>query len=293
MLVQILPLIRGLVSEDERAILYVNDEDKVTQFVNSHDAKTISQIGAACPDHLVHTKRTPLYIEWNVDANNIGELEVKLREGINNYREEYKNYFERNKLEGDKLINASPRVILIPGIGMITTGKTRSMAENSAGLYERAIAVMRGSTTLGDFTSLTENESYNIEYWPLELYKLTLAPPEAEFSRQVAFITGGAGGIGSACCHRLAMEGAHIVIADLNEEGAKETAAQLNEIYGEKTAIAVKMDVTKENQVKEAFKQAILYYGGIDIVVNNAGLATSSAFEETTLEEWNLNMNVL
>jgi len=292
-LVQILPLIRGLVSEDERAILYVNDEDKVTQFVNSHDAKTISQIGAACPDHLVHTKRTPLYIEWNVDANNIGELEVKLREGINNYREEYKNYFERNKLEGDKLINASPRVILIPGIGMVTTGKSREMAKNSAGLYKRAIAVMRGSTTLGVFTSLTENESYNIEYWPLELYKLTLAPPEAEFSRKVVFITGGAGGIGSACANHFAKQGAHIVIADLNDKGAKEVATKLNDKYGKYTCHSIKMDVTKEAEVKHAFEQAIMYFGGIDIIVNNAGLATSSPFEETTLEEWQLNMDVL
>ena len=292
-LTQILPKIRGLVSEDERAILYVNDEKNVTEFVNSHDAKSLSQVGAACPDHLVHTKRTPLFVDWDVDVENIEELQTKLKKGIKAYREEYKNYFDKNKHKGDKLINASPRVILIPGIGMVTTGKSRQMAENSAGLYKRAIEVMRGSTTLGTFTSLSENESYNIEYWPLELYKLTLAPPEAEFSRKVAFITGGAGGIGSACANLFAEQGAHVVIADLNEEGAKEVAAELNSKYGEHTCLPLKMDVTKENEVKKAFEETILYFGGVDIVVNNAGLATSSPLEETSLDEWKLNIDVL
>lgn len=292
-LTDILPLVRGLVSEDEQAVLFYSDEEDVAKFINSKDAKDLSQIGAACPDHLVHTKRTPLFIDWDAETSDLETLRSLIREGVASYREEYEAYFERNKNEGDQLLNASPRVILIPGIGMITTGKNRAMAEGSAGLYKRAVSVMRGSTTLDSFTSLTENESYNIEYWPLELYKLTLAPPEVEFSRQVAFVTGGAGGIGSACCERFASEGAHIVIADLNEEGAIEAANKINNEYGEGTAIAIKMDVTKEDQVKEAFKQATLHFGGVDIVVNNAGLATSSPFEETTLDEWDLNMNVL
>src|SRR5690625_2005745 len=143
------------------------------------------------------------------------------------------------------------------------------MAKNSAGLYKRAIAVMRGSTTLGVFTSLTENESYNIEYWPLELYKLTLAPPEAEFSRKVAFITGGAGGIGRACAEHFAEKGGHIVIADLNEDGAISFANELNDQYGPGTCLPIKMDVTNEEDVINAYKQSVLYFGGIDIVVNN------------------------
>jgi len=152
---------------------------------------------------------------------------------------------------------------------------------------------MRGATTLGDFVSLNENESYNVEYWPLELYKLTLAPPEAEFSRQVALVTGGAGGIGSATARRLAAEGAHVVVADLNLEGAKAVADELNAEFGEGRAIAVKMDVTDEAEVAAAFREAALMYGGVDILVNNAGLATSSPFDETSLDEWRLNLNVL
>ncbi len=292
-LTEILPIIRGLVSKDEQGILYVNDEEHIMQFVNSKDAGELSQIGAACPDHLVHTKRVPQFVEWDIKNLDVESLKKKLTDGVESYREEYEQYFERNKHEGDQLINASPRVILIPGIGMIAVGKSRAMAINSAGLYERAIAVMRGSTTLGTFTSLSENEAYNVEYWPLELYKLTLAPPEAEFSRKVALITGGAGGIGSACVERLAKEGAHVVIADLNEEGAKEVAKNINDKYGAYTCLPLKMDVTKEANVKEAYKQATLYFGGIDIIVNNAGLATSNPFEETTLDEWKLNMDVL
>lgn len=191
------------------------------------------------------------------------------------------------------MMESAPRVILIPGVGMINTGKSHAMSLVSGALYHRAIAVMRGATTLGNFVSLNENESYNVEYWPLELYKLTLAPPEAEFSRQVAFITGGAGGIGSATARRLASEGAHLVLADLNLEGAEKVAAELNDKYGAGRALAVKMDVTKEEEVRAAYEQAVLFYGGVDIIVNNAGLATSSPFEETSLKEWNLNMNVL
>lgn len=290
---EVLPLIRGLVSEDEQVVLTFNDSKNITDFINSQDAKALSQIGAACPDHLVHTKQTPLFIDWDAAKNDLEELKEEVVRGIQNYRKAYQSYFERNKNDGDQLLNASPRVILITGMGMITTGKNLTMAEGSAGLYERAIAVMRGSTALGNFTSLTENESFNIEYWPLELYKLTLTPPEVEFSRQVAFVTGGAGGIGSACCEKFASEGAHVVIADLNEEGAIKVAHELNEKYGSGTCLPIKMDVTKEEQVKQAFQKTTLHFGGVDIIVNNAGLATSSPFEDTSLDEWNLNMNVL
>jgi NAD(P)-dependent dehydrogenase (short-subunit alcohol dehydrogenase family) len=167
------------------------------------------------------------------------------------------------------------------------------MADVSAALYQRAVAVMAGSTVLGKFVSLDEKESFGVEYWPLELYKLTLAPPEAEFSRQVALITGGAGGIGGATARRMIKEGAHVVLADLNIEAAQKLAGEINAWAGEGRACAVKMDVTQENLVIGAFADAILNYGGVDIVVNNAGLATSNTFDQTSLKEWNLNMDVL
>ncbi|KQB94482.1 putative oxidoreductase YuxG [Geobacillus sp. PA-3] len=290
---EVLPVIRGAVSDQKRMIVTYDDADDVLQFVNSHDAPSLSQVGAACPDHLVHTKRVPLYVDWDPQSGDVSQLIEKVKEGIARFKEEYKAYFERNKQEGDQMFEPAPRVILIPGLGMVNTGKSLAMANVSGALYHRAIAVMKGATTLGNFVSLNEEESYQVEYWPLELYKLTLAPPEAEFSRKVALVTGGAGGIGSETCRRLAAEGAHVVVADLNIEGAEKVAAEINEAYGEGRALAVRMDVTNEEDVKRAFAETALAYGGVDIVVNNAGLATSSPFDETTLQEWNLNINVL
>jgi rhamnulose-1-phosphate aldolase/alcohol dehydrogenase len=290
---QVMPTIRGAVSDTKKMILSFDDADDVLQFVGGQDSATLSQVGAACPDHLVHTKVVPLFIDWTPNVDDVEGLKAKLKEGVASYKEMYKAYFERNKNKGDVMFEAAPRVILIPGVGMINTGKSWAMSQISGALYHRAIAVMRGATALGQFVSLIENESYNVEYWPLELYKLSLAPAEAEFSRKVAFITGGAGGIGSETARRLVSEGAHVILADLNLEGAQKVAAEINAKYGENRALAVKMDVTSEEAVQAAYAETALTYGGVDIIVNNAGLATSSPFAETTLKEWNLNMNVL
>src|SRR5699024_4191555 len=259
----------------------------------SKDAYKLSQVGAACPDHLVHTKQTPLFIDWDPQNNNMHMLVDRIRTGISDFEIAYVDYFNRNKSESDNMFEPVPRVILIPGIGMINTGKSWEAANVSASLYYRAISVMKGSSALGNFVSLNEAESFAIEYWPLELYKLSLAPPEDEFSRKIAFITGGAGGIGSATCYKLVDAGAHVVIADFNLEGAQQLAEEVNQHYGVNRAIAVDVDVTSEKQVSLAIKETILTYGGLDILVNNAGLASSSSFEETTLEKWNMNIDVL
>ncbi|HEY0827851.1 MAG TPA: bifunctional aldolase/short-chain dehydrogenase [Bacilli bacterium] len=290
---QVMPTIRGAVSGSNKMLLNFVDTEDVLTFVDSENAPKLSQVGAACPDHLVHTKMTPLYINWDPSSGDIAALQSEIEAGIARYEQEYKAYFETNKNDGDLMNDPAPRIILIPGIGMVTTGKSKPMADVSAQLYHRAIAVMTGSTVLGEFVSLNDNESFNVEYWPLELYKLTLSPKEAEFSRQVAFITGGAGGIGSATARRLVSEGANVVLGDLNLEGAQKVADEINTSFGEGRAIAVKMDVTNEEMVAGAFSEAVLYYGGVDILVNNAGLATSSPFAETSLKEWNLNVSVL
>lgn len=290
---KVLPIVRGSVSEEEDMIATFDDSENVLEFVNSAKADTLSQIGAACPDHLVHTKRVPLYVNWNPQEETEEQLIESIQEAIISYKKAYADYFAEYANADDKMFNPSPRVILIPGLGMITTGKDIGNANVSRGLYHRAISVMKGSDAVGGFQSLNAGESFAIEYWPLELYKLSLAPKEAEFSRKVAFVTGGAGGIGSETCRLFASQGGHVVIADLNLEGGEKVAADINDAYGAGRAIAVKMDVTSEDQIREAFKQAVLAFGGVDILVNNAGLATSSPFEETTLEEWNLNMNVL
>ncbi|WP_342513075.1 bifunctional aldolase/short-chain dehydrogenase [Sporosarcina sp. FSL K6-1522] len=289
----VLPTIRGAVSGHDGMIATFDDSEAVLEFVNSARAETLSQVGAACPDHLVHTKRVPLYVKWNPQEQGEVELLQALQQGIAAYKEEYEAYFKQYAGEDDTMFSLAPRVILIPGLGMIAIGKDIGNANISRNLYYRAISVMKGSDAIGGFQSLNAEESFAIEYWPLELYKLSLAPKEAEFSRKVCFVTGGAGGIGSETCRLFASQGGHVVLADLNLEGAQKVAEDINSLYGAGRALAVKMDVTVEADIKEAFKQATLAYGGVDVLVNNAGLATSSPFEETTLAEWNLNMNVL
>jgi rhamnulose-1-phosphate aldolase/alcohol dehydrogenase len=302
---QIAPVLRGLVSEEKRQILRFEDGDDVLTFANSQDAPRLTKIGAACPDHLVHTKPWPLLVDWMPGQD--GEaLVAALHAGVTAYVANYRRYLEANEQQNldpdaaapvyrasDAASDPHPRVILIPGVGMFTTGKDAMMADVSAQLYHRAIAVMRGAEACGGFISLSDAESYAVEYWPLEQYKLKMAPPEREFARHVVLVTGAAGGIGSATCRRVAQDGAHIVATDIDLAGAEQLATYLNQHFGAGRAIAVKMDVTNEESVRAAFEQAALAFGGIDVIVNNAGLASSAPITETSLAEWNKNWNVL
>lgn len=301
----IAPTLRGLVSGEKRQILRFEDGDDVLGFSSSVDAPRLTQVGAACPDHLVHTKPWPLLVDWTPDQDSAA-LEAALRAGVAAYVAKYQAYLDANAGQdldpdaaqpvlraADAVSDPHPRVILIPGVGMFTTGKDRATADVAAQLYHRAIAVMRGAEACGGFISLTDAESYAVEYWPLEQYKLKLAPPEREFARQVALVTGAAGGIGSAICRRLARDGAHVVLADIDLEGAQRKAAEIEAQYGAGRAVAVRMDVTDEAGVRAAFTQAALAFGGLDTIVNNAGLASSAPITETSLAEWNRNLSVL
>lgn len=286
----VMPVLRGAAGMP-RSILRFDDSPDVLEFVNSERALELSSVGAACPDHLVHTKRVPMFVPW--DGENLQSLTSNVREEMSEYVESYKKYFDENKTDGDKMFNPAPRVVLIPNVGMITTGKDAQLAQVSADLYHRAINVMGGSNALDKFNSLTAAESYGVEYWPLELYKLSMRPPDRELAGRVAFITGAASGIGRAAAYRLAQEGAHVVIADLNLDGAQTVAADISKRFGLKRGLAVQCNVTDEEQVAEAFRQVVNAYGGVDIVVNNAGLASSFPVTETTLAEWNKLFDVL
>ncbi|MCL6490171.1 MAG: bifunctional aldolase/short-chain dehydrogenase [Alicyclobacillus mali] len=290
--VQILPFVRGIVSERQGAILSFDDSPEFLEFAGSHDAPSLSQVGAACPDHLVHTKRRPLFVDWS-PSEGVDALKEKLKAGLTAYRDDYTAYYERNVDLDVPMHDPFPRILLIPGLGAIGTGKNKKMANIALDLYRRAIEVMRGATAIGEFVSLNEKESFDVEYWPLELYKLTLAPPERELSRKVAYITGGAGGIGSATARRLAEEGAHVVIADLAADAARRLAEELCVHHGPGMAIGVALDVTQEDAVVRSIEEAILAYGGIDLFVSNAGLASSAPVTETSLAEWNKNVAVL
>ncbi|MBZ0283891.1 MAG: bifunctional aldolase/short-chain dehydrogenase [Anaerolineae bacterium] len=289
---EVLPIIRGAVSEHTPAILQYDDSDAVLDMVGSAKSAEVSQQGAACPDHLVHVKRQPLFVNWN-PTEGVDALKARIPGDVAAYQERYIQYFEANKESGDELGNPAPRVILIPGLGMVNTGKDATNADVSRQLYHRAIEVIGGSEALGAFVSLSAKEAYDIEYWPLELYKLKLAPPPREFAGKVVLITGAASGIGRATAFRLAQDGAHIVVSDINGEGAQQVATEISKKFGFRRAIATNTDVTSETAVQDAFKQATLAYGGVDVLVNNAGIAGGANIEDTTLDMWNKNMNIL
>ena len=291
-LADVLPVIRGAVSSRRSAILQTDSSDSVLDMIGSEKTAGVSQIGAACPDHLVHVKRQPLYVDW-VPENGAAALADRIRDGIADYEERYVAYFEENKNPGDELRDAAPRVILIPGLGMVNTGKDVANADVSRQLYHRAIAVIGDSEALGGFVSLTPNEAYNIEYWPLELYKLKLAPPDRDFAGKVVLITGAASGIGRATAFRLAQDGAHVVVADVNREGGEETVGALEETFGADRALFVHTDVTSESAVQDALRQTVLKYGGLDVLVNNAGIAGGAPIEDTSLEMFQRNVDIL
>jgi rhamnulose-1-phosphate aldolase/alcohol dehydrogenase len=302
---QVAPVLRGLVSAEKRQILRFEDGEDVLTFASSQDAPRLTRIGAACPDHLVHTKPWPLLADWAPNQD-VAALTEALRTGVSAYVEKYHRYLEDNTQQdldpegttpvyraADAAADPHPRVILIPGVGMFTTGRDALMAGVSAQLYHRAIAVMRGAEACGGFISLSDAESYAVEYWPLEQYKLKQAPPEREFARHVVLVTGAAGGIGSAICRRVVQDGAQIVATDIDLAGAEQLVAYLHQHFGAGRAVAVKMDVTNEESVRAAFAQAALAFGGVDVIVSNAGLASSASITETSLAEWNKNWNVL
>ncbi len=283
------PILRGAVSRQKRAILHFDDSDEVLEFVGSEAASTLSQIGPATPDHVLHTKRVPLFVSAP-DLTDLPALTRVLSTGVNTYIRDYTAYVEAHRSEGDTLLDPAPRVILIPGLGMFTTGKNTRAALIAADIYKHTMAVLRSASGLGRYASLTPAEVFGVEYWPLELYKLTLAPPEKELDRRIALITGGASGIGRAVAHRLAREGAHVVIGDIDAAGARKVADEIVEKGG--TALGLAMDVTRELSVRDSVAAACREYGGLDVVVSNAGIAPTAALETLSLETWEQSLAV-
>ena len=293
LLAEVLPALRGALSSGTDAPSHkilradFSSEDILT-FVCARDSKVLSQVGAACPDHLVRTKVRPLWVDFDPQSEGAEELVERLREGVARYREDYEAYFSRHEEADEEMFDPNPRVVFIEGLGLVAAAKNAKEANLSRDFAYRAINVMRGAHALGGYVSLTEEESYAVEYWPLELYKLTLAPPPDELAGRVAFVTGGAGGIGSAIARSLASRGACVVVCDLDEEGAGEVAQGLPE-----PGIPARADVTDEDEVAGAYRRAVLEYGGVDVVVSNAGLASSAPIEETSVEMWDKNHAVL
>jgi rhamnulose-1-phosphate aldolase/alcohol dehydrogenase len=285
---EILPALRGAVSSERAKVLVVDRSPRVLEFVGSAAAERLTSVGAACPDHLVHTKRVPLWIPYDPASDDASALAERIRERAAAYRDEYRAYVERHGDETTVPADPDARVVLIQHVGLVGVAPTTKGARLSRDLYHRAIEVMAGAHALGGFTSLTEGESFAVEYWPLELYKLSLAPPPGELQGKVALVTGAAGGIGRAVVDALAAAGACVVGFDLDEAGADDAVAALGD-----RGMGVGGDVTSEAAVEDAFAAAIETFGGVDIVVSNAGVASSAAIEETTLAEWNRNQAIL
>lgn len=288
LLVEVLPKLRGMVSQQSKFIGTVQSDATILEFVNSHDAARLAELGTSCPDHFLRTKIKPLYVDWNPQAETVSTLLTKIERGLVQYRQDYAAYYEACKHpDSPAMRDPNPTVILIPGVGMIAWGKNKSESRVTAEFYNCAVAVMRGAEAISEYVALPKQEAFDIEYWLLEEAKLRRMPPDKEFARNVAVVIGAGSGIGKAVAHRLAKEGAHVVCADLSATAAQATADELTGKYGVGIgvagtgisacgpAIGLSVDVTNRASVQAMFKQVLLAYGGIDNVVITAGIFIS------------------
>ncbi len=289
------PRLRGLLSRGRRWIVALDDSPPVLEFVASADAPALARVGPATPDHTIYTRRLPCFVEldpaaWReVEADGpgaAGAVFEAIRRSVEAFERDYTAYFDRHRFPGAELTDALPRVVLVPGLGLFAVGRDRKTADIVSDIYRHTIDVMGNASAFGRYVSLGPRDAFDVEYWPLELYKLTLAPPEKELARRVALVTGGASGIGRAVARRLAAEGAHVVIGDLDEAGARKAADEIVAAAGAGRARGLHLDVTSEGSVRAALEEAVLAYGGLDIVVSNAGIASSAPVAEMDLADW-------
>jgi len=285
LLVDVLPTLRGMVSQQNKFIGTVQYNDDILTFVNSNDAERLAELGTSCPDHFLRTKIKPLFVDWNPQTEDTATLLNKLSAGVEQYRKDYAEYYEQCKLDDSPAMrDPNPRVILIPGVGMIAYGKNKSESRVTAEFYNNAVAVMKGAEAVGDYVALPRQEAFDIEYWALEEAKLQRMPPEQSLARNVVVVIGAGSGIGVSTAHRVAKEGGHVVCADLNADAAQATADQLTDIYGMGIgvagsgisgcgpAIGLDVNITDRTSVEAFFNQVILAYGGIDNVIVTAGV---------------------
>ncbi len=280
------PRLRGRLGRSRRVVLGFDDSPAVLDFASSVDVPVLSQVGPATPDHTIYTKRLPCFVDLARPTDDALAMWDAIDRSVERFVADYTAYFQAHKFPGAELVDPLPRVVLVPGLGMFTAGRDRRTAGIVDDIYHHTIDVIGNASAFGRYVSLTAQDAFDVEYWPLELYKLTLAPPEKELARRIALITGGASGIGRAVARRLAAEGAHVVVGDLDETGAKKTADEVNAAVGSGRAVGLRMDVTSEASVRAAFEETVLAYGGLDILVSNAGTAHSAPVERMALGDW-------
>ncbi len=285
MITGILPFIRGKVSQQNRFIGTVQDDDVTLQFINSNDAPKLAELGTSCPDHFLRTKIKPLYVDWDPQDQNLNQLKEGIKTGLKQYRKDYKSYYENHSHEDSPdMRDPNPTVVLIPGLGMITWGKNKSESRVTAEFYSAAIGVMRGAESVSTYTAIPKQEAYDIEYWALEEAKLKRMPPESEMSRKIVVVIGAGSGIGKALVTRLIDEGATVAAMDLNGGTADATASEMlkkiglgigvagSGISGSGDVIGLQCDITKRESIQSAIKKILFAYGGIDHVAVTAGL---------------------
>ncbi|MBV8698150.1 MAG: bifunctional rhamnulose-1-phosphate aldolase/short-chain dehydrogenase, partial [Bradyrhizobium sp.] len=291
---RLMPLIRGKISESERKIGHFSDAPEVLEFVNSNALTRLAPLGTSCPDHFLRTKIRPLVLPYDPGRDNLDEVISGLDGHLAAYRRDYAAYYERCKHADSPAMRDSNAVVyLVPGVGMFTFAKDKATARIAGEFYVNAINVMRGASGVSAYVGLSEQEAFNIEYWLLEEAKLQRMPRPKSLAGRIAYVTGGAGGIGGAIAQRLLGEGACLVIADIDETALSERVTAITKSHGRDAAIGVKVDVTDEAAVIASFEEAARAFGGIDIVVSNAGIASASPVEDTSLGLWQKNMDIL
>jgi rhamnulose-1-phosphate aldolase/alcohol dehydrogenase len=290
------PVLRGLCSSHRPMIGHFTDAEVVLEFVNSEDLDRLAPLGTSCPDHFLRTKIKPLVLELDAqaDLSDAQAIRQQMEDAFVAYRESYAEYYESCKHpDSPAMRDPNPVVILWPGVGMFTFAKNKQTARVASEFYINAINVMRGAEAITEYTALPRQEAFNIEYWALEEAKLQRMPPEIPLSRKIALITGSGGGIGKAVAEKFLQEGACVVLSDINAERLASTYEDLKSKYGSDAVASVVLDVTKGGDIEAAFEKAALSFGGIDIVVNNAGLSISRTIEGYTEAEYDLLLDVL
>ncbi|MDG4899954.1 MULTISPECIES: bifunctional rhamnulose-1-phosphate aldolase/short-chain dehydrogenase [unclassified Mesorhizobium] len=291
---KLMPRIRGLISEKSHKLGHFDDQPAVLEFVNSKDLRPLAALGTSCPDHFLRTKIRPLVIEFDPARPDVDAVIARLADDIAAYRVGYQAYYDSCKHPDSPAIRDPNAVVyLMPGVGMFTFAGDKATARISGEFYVNAINVMRGASTVSSYVGLPAQEAFDIEYWQLEEAKLQRLPKPKALAGQIALVTGGAGGIGRATANRLLREGACVVLADIDETALAGAHEELSKAYGKDFVRPVRIDVTSEDQVTSGFAETSVEFGGIDILVSNAGLASSAPIEETTLALWNKNMDIL
>jgi rhamnulose-1-phosphate aldolase/alcohol dehydrogenase len=291
---KLMPEIRGRIGQVERKLGHFDDQDAVLEFVNSKNLRPLGALGTSCPDHFLRTKIRPLIVDFDPAKPDIDAVIAGLDKALEYYRADYSRYYDACRHENSaKIRDPNPVIFLLPGVGLFSFAKDKATARIAGEFYVNAINVMRGASTVSEYQGLPEQEAFDIEYWLLEEAKLQRMPKPKSLAGQVAFVTGGAGGIGRATAARLVGEGACVVLADIDQGALDETQGEFAKRFGADAVRGIKLDVTREDAVISAFAAACVEFGGIDILVSNAGIASSAPVEDTTLAMWSKNIDIL